>query len=85
MCKGTGVLALRDNFGHVVECGCGTIHVTVGPVTLALDPHALRTLYEMLGQAIDAEETNKHQLSDPEPFLMHASHLAVRKVLKVKH
>jgi hypothetical protein len=85
MCKGTGILAMRDNFGHVVECGCGTIHVTVGPVTLALDPHALRSLHEMLGQAIEAEECNGRQPSDPEPFLMHSSHLAVRKIVKVRH
>jgi len=36
MCAGTRVLANRENFGDVVECGCGTIHVTVGPVTIAL-------------------------------------------------
>jgi hypothetical protein len=85
MCKGTGVLVKLDDFGHVLECGCGTIHVTVGPVTLALDPQALRTLHKMLGRAIEAEEVNRHQLSDPEPFLMHSSHLAVKKVVKLKH
>lgn len=52
MCKRTGILAIRDNFGHVVECGCGTIHMTIGPVTVSLDSGSLRTLHEMLGQAI---------------------------------
>jgi len=85
MCKGTGILAMRENFGHVVQCGCGTLHVTIGPVTVAFDAQALRSLQEMVGQALDALEINQHELSDSEPFLMHASHLSVRKVLKMKH
>jgi len=85
MCRGTGVLAMRDNFGHVMECGCGTLHVTVGPVTLAVDARALRTLYDMLGEAISTTDTADVEIHRSQQLPVHTSHLAVKKVLKVKH
>ena len=84
MCKRTGILAIRDNFGHVVECGCGTIHMTIGPVTVSLDSGSLRTLHEMLGQAIKNVDVSVGLLEEPEP-LLHSTHLALKKVMKIKH
>lgn len=85
MCAGKGLLAVQENFGHVAECGCGTLHITVGPVTVALDPRALRRLHEMLGAAIERLHSEADQLEQPKPLLMHSSHLALRKVMKIKH
>lgn len=85
MCKGTGLLAKQENFGHVVECGCGIIHVTVGPMTLALDFQSLRKLNEMLEQATISANTQAEEITDPRPLLVHSSHLAVKKVMKLKH
>ncbi len=83
MCAGNGILAMQENFGHVAECNCGTIHLTVGPVSMALDAHALRRLHELLGTAIqtlDSEDPAQHK-----PLFLHSSHLALRKVLKLKN
>jgi len=81
------MLAMRENFGHVVECGCGTVHVTIGPVTVALDSESLRKLHNMLGQAIESVERNEigAELPEAKPLLAHGSHLAIKKVLKIKH
>jgi hypothetical protein len=84
MCKRTGILAVRDNFGHVVECGCGTIHMTIGPVTVSLDSKSLRTLHEMLGTAIENENMSIGILEEAEP-LLHSTHFAIKKVVKLKH
>lgn len=85
MCKGKAVLAERDNFGLVAECGCGTVHVTVGPVSVALDVEALRKMHEMLGEALSRLDSISTELAQPQPLLMHSSHLAMKKVLKIKH
>lgn len=50
MCAGKGLLAVDENFGHVAQCGCGTLHVSVGPVSVALDAKALRRLHELLAR-----------------------------------
>jgi len=82
MCERKGLLAVQDNFGCVAECGCGTLHVTVGPVSVAVDAQALRRLHDLLGAAIDkldsAELAGDH-------LSWRSSHLALRKVLKIKH
>ncbi|HTQ97416.1 MAG TPA: hypothetical protein VMH89_11460 [Candidatus Acidoferrum sp.] len=85
MCEGKGMLANRENFGHIVECGCGSIHVTIGPVSVALDSQALRTLHEMIGQAIEHQDTSAEESAHRHPLLMHSSHLAVKKVMRLKH
>jgi hypothetical protein len=83
MCERKGLLALEENFGSVAECGCGTLHVTVGPVSVAVDAQALRRLHELLGAAID--KLNSAEFLTPENRSWQSSHLALRKVLKIKH
>lgn len=85
MCVGNALLAVEENFGHVAECGCGTLHVTVGPVSVALDSRALRRLHEMLGAAIARLHSTPDELDRSNALLVHASHLALRKVMKIKH
>jgi uncharacterized protein YunC (DUF1805 family) len=85
MCAGKGLLAVQENFGHVAECGCGTLHVTVGPVSVALDAKALRRLHELLAAAIERLDSEGEELAQPKPLVMHSSHLALRKVLRIKH
>ena len=89
MCAGKGILAQVENFGHVAECGCGAVHVTVGPVTVALDSNALRRLHELLGEAIDRQEASWAEptvsASAPDSAHFGASHLALKKGLKIKH
>jgi hypothetical protein len=83
MCERKGLLAVEENFGCVAECGCGTLHVTVGPVSVAVDAQALRRLHELLGAAID--KLNSAEFPTPESLSWQSSHLALRKVLKIKH
>jgi hypothetical protein len=86
MCTAKGLLAVQDNFGYVAECNCGTLHVTVGPMTVSLDSQALRRLHDMLGNAIDRlDSAHEEELAQPKPVLPHFSHLAMRKVMKLKH
>ncbi|HTQ60473.1 MAG TPA: hypothetical protein VMI32_09635 [Candidatus Solibacter sp.] len=85
MCRGTGLLATRENFGHIVECGCGTIHLTIGPVTVALDARSLRSLHKMVGQALERMDSLPGELPKPDALTMHESHLAIRKVVKLKY
>lgn len=83
MCERKGLLAVEENFGCVAECGCGTLHVTVGPVSVAVDGQALRRLHELLGAAI--HKLDSADLAMPHHLTWQSSHLAVRKVLKLKH
>jgi len=39
---------------RVERCDCGSCHLTVGPVTLALHPTALAELHRTLGRALGA-------------------------------
>jgi hypothetical protein len=85
MCAGKGFLAVRENFGHVAECDCGTIHLTIGPVSVALDTESLRRLHGMLGAAIERLDSAPNERTQSKPVLMHSSHLALKKVMKLKH
>ena len=85
MCAEKGLLTLLENFGHVAECECGTIHVSVGPVSVALDSQAHRRLHGMLGSAIERLDHKAEELLRREPLWTHSSHLALRKVVKIKH
>ncbi len=83
MCEKTGLLAVQENFGCVAECDCGTLHVTVGPVSVAIDAQALRRLHDLLGAAI--HKLDSAELPGQEHLNWRSSHLALRKVLKIKH
>jgi hypothetical protein len=52
MCTQKLLLAAEEDFGNVSECDCGTVHVTVGPVSVALSAHALRRLEGLLAAAL---------------------------------
>jgi hypothetical protein len=85
MCAGKTVLAVQENFGLVAECDCGTIQVTIGPVSLSIDCEALRKLHSMIGTAIEHRETMPSEIDAHKAALLHTSHLAMRKVMKLKH
>jgi hypothetical protein len=85
MCAAKGFLAVQENFGHVAECDCGTLHVTFGPVSYALDSQALRRLHQLLGAAIDRLDSAPTDLDQPKPILPHFSHLAMRRIVRIKH
>ncbi|HUI52153.1 MAG TPA: hypothetical protein VLX60_10230 [Terriglobales bacterium] len=85
MRKANEILAMRDNFGQVAKCCYGAVHVTIGPITVSLDQAALRTLHDMLSEAIEKEDTGVEELEHPGASLLHAPHLALRKVMKLKH
>jgi hypothetical protein len=83
MCAGKRILAVSENFGTVVQCGCGSVHVTVGPVSVALDSETLQKLHRLLGAAIQRIESD--ELTETESVYEHSSHLALRRVVKLKH
>lgn len=41
------------NHCNVLQCSCGMLHVTLGPITMRVDPRAGATLHEVLGEALD--------------------------------
>jgi hypothetical protein len=83
MCAGKRMLAISENFGTVAQCGCGSVHITVGPVSVALDADTLQKLHPLLGAAIQRIESD--ELTQPESIFDHSSHLALRRVVKLKH
>jgi len=85
MCVGKGILAMEENFGHVLECACGTVHVNVGPISVALDRNAMRRLHDMLGAAIARLDAAPDEFERPERFTTHAAHLEFLKTLNLKH
>jgi hypothetical protein len=83
MCTGKRVLATEEGFGHIAECGCGTVHVTIGPVSVALDAHSLIRLNNLLGAAV--AKAHSTEIAEPESIFFHTSHFESKKVLKLKH
>jgi hypothetical protein len=39
---------------HVGQCSCGMLHVTIGPITMRLEPDAARTLRDVLAVGLAA-------------------------------
>ena len=83
MRAGKRILAVSENFGTVAQCGCGSVHVTVGPVSVALDSDTLQKLHRLLGAAIQRIESD--QLTETESVYEHSSRLALRRVVKLKY
>jgi len=67
MCSTKRFVAVEDDFGAIAECDCGTLHVTVGPVSVALSREALQRLHALTAAALrrltskteDAAECNR--------------------------
>ena len=53
--SGTGArkLAEREGFGCVYECGCGTVHIAIGPVELKLTREGIAQVHAMLCEATE--------------------------------
>jgi hypothetical protein len=45
------VLAARERLGCVYECGCGTIHLSVGPVDLKFNRESFLETLELMRDA----------------------------------
>ena len=52
MCMTKKLLAAEQQFGCVIQCDCGTLHLTVGVVSLGLDREALRRMHLLIGTAL---------------------------------
>ncbi|XXF75852.1 hypothetical protein P2318_22690 [Myxococcaceae bacterium GXIMD 01537] len=53
---------LSDSPGCRVEvCGCGTLHLTMGPLTLRMERGALEDLQNTLATALGALETREQR------------------------
>jgi len=48
------VLAERGAFGAVRLCGCKSIHLSVGPITLNMDPEAFAQTAILVKQAMES-------------------------------
>jgi len=48
------VLAERGGFGAVRLCGCKSIHLSVGPVTLNMEPEAFAQAAILIRQAMES-------------------------------
>ena len=83
MCTGKRQLAVQENFGKVTGCECGTVHVTVGPVSVALDLNSLHRLHRLLGAAL--RQANSEEPGQMESMFFHSGYLESKKVVKLKH
>jgi hypothetical protein len=71
------VLASHGKFGCVYECGCGTIHVSVGPVDLKFTRASLLEMYAMLAEAAQELEPRSEGEGQTEDIFFDSSqHLA---------
>jgi hypothetical protein len=52
MCTKKTLLAADQQFGFVTQCDCGTLHLTVGVVSLGLDREALRRIHRLIDVAL---------------------------------
>lgn len=48
------VLAERGGFGAVRLCGCKSVHLSVGPVTLNMDPEVFAQTAILIRQAMES-------------------------------
>ena len=82
-------LAQHEDFGHVLECDCGSIQMRVGPVTLALDEAALRRLHEMVTEAVGRLDAASEQSLDREvqddPLMARSMQSAWKKISRTRH
>lgn len=51
-CAAGRICMARDGVCIVERCVCGTVHVTLGALTLRLTGEALESLSELLGEAV---------------------------------
>jgi hypothetical protein len=55
------ILADRPGFGRIFDCGdCGNVHLTVGYVTITLDPQAYMQLVALVNTSAANFETWRH-------------------------
>jgi hypothetical protein len=52
MCLKKRYLAVQEGFGAVVQCDCGTIHITAGSVSVVVDQDALRRVRDLAEEAL---------------------------------
>jgi hypothetical protein len=80
-----GFLAVHDEFGHVLECDCGSIQMRVGPVTLALDECALRRLHEMVTEAVGKLDAVSEKSVQDDPLVSQSVRAAWGKISRTRH
>jgi hypothetical protein len=78
-------LAVHEEFGHVLECDCGSIQMRVGPVTLALDECALRRLHEMVTEAVGRLDAASEKALEDDPLVAGAVRSAWAKLSRTRH
>lgn len=49
----------------VEECDCGTLHLTLGPVTLRLEREAVKDLHGTLASALERLDAREHRAAMP--------------------
>jgi hypothetical protein len=78
-------LAVHEEFGHVLECDCGSIQMRVWPVTLALDECALRRLHEMVTEAVTKLDAVSDKAVQDDPLVSGAVRSAWSKISRTRH
>ena len=83
------MLAQHEDFGHVLECDCGSIQMRVGPVKPALDEAALRRLHEMVAEAVSrldaASEQSLDRAVQEDPLMARSMQSAWKKISRTRH
>ena len=78
-------LAQCEDFGHVLECDCGSIQMRVGPVTLALDESALRRLHEMVTEAVGKLDAASDKAVQDDPLVTPSVRSVWTKISRTRH
>jgi hypothetical protein len=75
------VLAECPGLGRVRLCGCKSIHLSIGPVTLNLEPHAfaqtaalIRSAVEQLAEVLSSREEARDPLESLDPMVCRFTH-----------
>jgi hypothetical protein len=70
------VLAERSGLGRVHLCGCNSVHLKIGPVSISLSPEAFAQASMMMRQAAEqlARLEMTRALDEETPAEIHANH-----------
>ena len=64
-------LLAHGSVASVEECGCGIVHVTVGPLSLRLQATAMSELANTLTQAVESLDYRRRQAADDLRLMMY--------------
>jgi hypothetical protein len=66
-CRPARRLLSRGPVCAIEECSCGTLHVSIGVLTLRLEPEVVASIWETLGDALARLSATRPSTTAPPP------------------